>query len=174
MAKKKRVTGRRSHTKQRRPSPYKRSVLMILSVLCLLSGVLGVNAVKLHAKNTAYKQQEAELKTQIKSEQARAEEIKEYEQYVQTDDYMKEIAEDKLNLVDPNEIVFKPIKGIVTESTNPGKDGYRILRKITPGEKVLLEFFFFYANNEPKSVPARDLGDCRDNLRNLRSVFLTV
>ena len=29
---------------------------------------------------------------------------------VQTDDYMKEIAEDKLNLVDPNEIVFKPIK----------------------------------------------------------------
>ena len=62
MAKKKRVTGRRSHTKQ------------------------------------------------IKSEQARAEEIKEYEQYVQTDDYMKEIAEDKLNLVDPNEIVFKPIK----------------------------------------------------------------
>ena len=161
MAKKKRVTGRRSHTKQRRPSPYKRSVLMILSVLCLLSGVLGVNAVKLHAKNTAYKQQEAELKTRIKSEQARAEEIKEYEQYVQTDDYMKEIAEDKLNLVDPNEIVFKPI-------------GYRILRKITPGEKVLLEFFFFYANNEPKSVPARDLGDCRDNLRNLRSVFLTV
>ena len=107
MAKKKRVTGRRSHTKQRRPSPYKRSVLMILSVLCLLSGV---HAVKLHAKNTAYKQQEAELKTQIKSEQARAEEIKEYEQYVQTDDYMKEIAEDKLNLVDPNEIVFKPIK----------------------------------------------------------------
>ena len=83
---------------------------MILSVLCLLSGVLGVNAVKLHANNTAYKQQEAELKTQIKSEQARAEEIKEYEQYVQTDDYMKEIAEDKLNLVDPNEIVFKPIK----------------------------------------------------------------
>ena len=76
MAKKKRVTGRRSHTKQRRPS----------------------------------KQQEAELKKQIKSEQARAEEIKEYEQYVQTDDYMKEIAEDKLNLVDPNEIVFKPIK----------------------------------------------------------------
>ena len=67
MAKKKRVTGQRSHTKQRRPSPYKRSVLMILSVLCLLSGVLGVNAVKLHAKNTAYKQQEAELKAQISS-----------------------------------------------------------------------------------------------------------
>ena len=33
---------------------------------------------------------------------------------------------------------------------------------------------FIYASNEPKSVLARDLGDCRDNLRNSRSVFLIV
>ena len=33
---------------------------------------------------------------------------------------------------------------------------------------------FIYASNEPKSVPARDLGDCRDNLRNARSVVLIV
>ena len=33
---------------------------------------------------------------------------------------------------------------------------------------------FFYASNEPKSVLARDLGDCRGNLRNSRSVFLIV
>ena len=32
----------------------------------------------------------------------------------------------------------------------------------------------FCAGNEPKSVLARDLGDCRDNLRNSRSVFLIV
>ena len=31
-----------------------------------------------------------------------------------------------------------------------------------------------YASNEPKPVYARDLGDCRDNLRNSRSVFLIV
>ena len=35
-------------------------------------------------------------------------------------------------------------------------------------------FLFIYASNEPKSVLARDLGDCRDNLRNSRSVFLIV
>ncbi|RHS48207.1 hypothetical protein DW962_15075 [Blautia sp. AM46-5] len=34
--------------------------------------------------------------------------------------------------------------------------------------------FLMYASNEPKSVHARDLGDCRDNLRNSRSVFLIV
>ena len=37
---------------------------------------------------------------------------------------------------------------------------------------VTLAAFFIYANNEPKSVLAQDLGDCRDNLRNSRSVFL--
>ena len=39
---------------------------------------------------------------------------------------------------------------------------------------LLLSAYFFYASNEPKSVLARDLGDCRDNLRNSRSVFLIV
>ena len=33
---------------------------------------------------------------------------------------------------------------------------------------------FIYAGNEPKSVLARDLGDCRNNLRNSQSVFLIV
>ena len=37
-----------------------------------------------------------------------------------------------------------------------------------------LAVLFIYACNEPKSVLARDLGDCRDNLRNSRSVFLIV
>ena len=34
--------------------------------------------------------------------------------------------------------------------------------------------FLIYAGNEQKSVPARDTGDCRDNSRNSRSVFLIV
>ena len=34
--------------------------------------------------------------------------------------------------------------------------------------------FFIYASNEPKSVLARDLGDCRDNLRSSQSVLLIV
>ncbi len=34
--------------------------------------------------------------------------------------------------------------------------------------------FLIYASNEPKSVLARDLGDCRDNLRNTLREFLIV
>ena len=34
--------------------------------------------------------------------------------------------------------------------------------------------FFIYANNEPKSALAHDLGDCCDNKGNSRSVFSLV
>ena len=47
---------------------------------------------------------------QIKEEKKRAKEVEAYEAYVKTDDYVKEIAEEKLGLVDPNEIIFKPAK----------------------------------------------------------------
>ena len=43
---------------------------------------------------------------------------------------------------------------------------------VSPGDDV--SGAFIYASNEPKSVLARDLGDCRDNLRNSQSVFLIV
>ena len=45
-------------------------------------------------------------------------------------------------------------------------------RKNETGRSVTLSGLLFYASNEPKSVFARDLGDCRDNLRNSQSVFL--
>lgn len=100
----KRKAGRRSSALRR----HRRSVLLVCMVLVILSGVLAVSSVKLHTKNAQYKAQEEELEQQIKKEEQRAEEVKEYEEYVQTDDYIKETAEEKLGLVDPNEIVFKP------------------------------------------------------------------
>lgn len=33
---------------------------------------------------------------------------------------------------------------------------------------------YFFADNEQKSVLARDLGDCRENLGNVQSTFLIV
>ena len=81
---------------------------MICAVLVCLTGALAVSSVRLQAKNAQYKAQEAELEEQIRDEKERAGEIDEFEEYVKTDDYIKEMAEDKLNLVDPNEIVFKP------------------------------------------------------------------
>lgn len=104
-------TGRQQNRKKNsRLRHYKRSILMICMVLMFLSGALAIGSVSLHAKNAEYKAQEEELQAQIKEEQQRSEEIDEFEEYVKTDDYIKDTAEEKLGLVDPNEIVFKPSK----------------------------------------------------------------
>ena len=80
--------------------------MLISMILVLLVGVLAVNAVSLRSRNAQYKKQEAELEAQIKEEKKRAKEVEAYEAYVKTDDYVKEIAEEKLGLVDPNEIIL--------------------------------------------------------------------
>ena len=106
---KRKGTGRqRGRRKNSRLGRYKRSILMICSVLAVLSGVLAVNSLRLQARNTEYKEQEEELRSQIDDEKKRAEEIEEFKEYVKTDEYVKETAEEKLDLVDPNEIIFKP------------------------------------------------------------------
>lgn len=96
--------------RQNKLSRNRRGVLLTGMVLVLLTGVLAFGSLSLKAKNDEYKAQEAELKTQIEEEQARSKEVEQFKAYVQTDDYIKDIAEDKLGLVDPNEIIFKPIK----------------------------------------------------------------
>lgn len=100
----------RSRRRKRNPGlrHYKRSILMICMVLMFLMGALGVSSLSLYAKDNEYKEQEEELQAQIEEEEQRSEEIDEFEEYVKTDDYIKELAEDKLGLVDPDEIIFKP------------------------------------------------------------------
>ena len=47
-------------------------------------------------------------------------------------------------------------------------------RKNETGRSVTLSGLLFYASNESKSVFARDLGDCRVNLKNTLCKFLIV
>ena len=50
---------------------------------------------------------EEALMQEIAAEEARAEEIAEYEKYTQTKKYVEEIAKEKLGLVYEGEIIFK-------------------------------------------------------------------
>ena len=94
---------RRVRKKKSRLGRHRKSVLMISAVLVMLCGVLTVNSFTLMAKNRNYEEQERELQNQIEEQK----EIEEYKEYVNSDEYVKEAAEEKLNLVDPNEIIFK-------------------------------------------------------------------
>lgn len=87
---------------------HKKSVVIIYTVLGMLAATLAVNSVSLYARNQVYKQQEAELEAQIEEQKTRADKVEEYKEYIKTDDYIKDVAEEKLGLVDPDEILFRP------------------------------------------------------------------
>ena len=99
----------RKKRRRRRSGQYKhkRSMLAVSFVILLLAAVLFMNGISLREKERAYRAQEAELKQQIEEEKARASEIDDLEQYVGTDEYVEEVAKDKLGLVNENEIIFK-------------------------------------------------------------------
>lgn len=86
---------------------HRQSVFAIVAVLILLVAVVSVNAMTLRAKEKSYRAQEMELAEQIEEEKARAKEIDELEKYVGTDEYVEEVAKEKLGLVHENEIIFK-------------------------------------------------------------------
>ena len=88
---------------------YKKSVTWIAVILVVVTACMGVSAISLQKKNDTYKQQEEELIDQIEEEQKKTEEVEEFKEYVGTEEYIKEMAEDKLGLVDPDEIVFKAV-----------------------------------------------------------------
>ena len=75
---------RRGRKKTSRLRRYKRSILMICTVLVFLSGALAVSSIRLQAKNAQYKAQEEELEAQIREEEKRAQEVEEFEDYVKT------------------------------------------------------------------------------------------
>ena len=85
---------------------HKRSIVAITAVIILLCGMVIVHGMALKKSNDAYKVQEEELQTQIDAEKERSEEINKLKKYVGTDEYIEEVAREKLGLVGPNERVY--------------------------------------------------------------------
>ena len=94
-------------SRKKRRLQHRISVISISCVVLMLMVILGVGSISLHEKNRNYKAQEAQLQEQIAAEMARAEEIAELEAYVGSDQYVEDVAKEKLGLINPNEIIFK-------------------------------------------------------------------
>lgn len=97
----------RRRQQKKRVQRHKRSVLAVSSVILLLLVMVSVNGITLRAKEKSYVVQETELKKQIKEEKSRASKIDELEDYVGTDEYVEDVAREKLGLVHEGEIIFK-------------------------------------------------------------------
>ena len=86
---------------------HKRSMLAVSSVIVMLMVAVSVNSVTLRAQEQEYQTQISDLETQIEEEKTRTEEIDDLEEYVGTDEYVEDVAKDKLGLIHENEIIFR-------------------------------------------------------------------
>lgn len=79
-------------------------ILIVLAVF----GVSAVGGIRLRQKNLTYQKREEALLEAIAEEEARSEEIADFEAYTKTKKYVEDVAKERLGLVYEDEIIFKP------------------------------------------------------------------
>ncbi len=96
---------------KKRPKRSRRSrrngVFMISAVVLVLCFILTYNSFGMKASLREKNEQIEELQAQVKEQEEIQENLVKESEYIKSDDYIEEIARDKLGLVHDNEIVFK-------------------------------------------------------------------
>ncbi|SOB98331.1 septum formation initiator family protein [Pseudobutyrivibrio ruminis] len=77
--------------------------VIMLFMICVMT----VQMVRLYDKNQDLKKQEESLQSQVDEANEKSEQLKEYEEYVGTDEYIESEASQKLGLTHDNWIIFK-------------------------------------------------------------------
>ena len=86
------------------------TLLGITLVVASLAAAINLRGTSLKAKDLEYQVKEANLIRQVEEEQDRSEELEERRVFVQTKQYIEQVAKEKLGLVNPDEILLKPAK----------------------------------------------------------------
>ena len=79
----------------------------IIIVLALLMVVMVFQLVSLSRKQKDYAREEQNLKKELAQEKVKSDELKDYEAYTKTEEYIENMARMKGGLVKENEIVFR-------------------------------------------------------------------
>ncbi len=83
-------------------------MILIILVVCILIIALAVQCASIADKNDAYAHQIENLAQKITEEQGRSEYIESFRNYTHTDAYTEKVAREKLGLVYPDEVIFRP------------------------------------------------------------------
>lgn len=86
------------------------ALIGITFVVFSLAVTVTIKGSSLKDKDLEYQIKEENLMVQKEKEKDRAAELSEYRIYVQTKQYIEEVAKQKLGLVNPDEILLKPSK----------------------------------------------------------------
>ena len=92
----------------RRKRQNRLGMFLVTLVVLMLLVVVSINSVGLRQKYASHQEREQALEDQINAEEDRKLQIEEYRKYTQTKKYVEEVAKDKLGLVNPGEIIYKP------------------------------------------------------------------
>lgn len=103
---------RKEKSKMARPRKRNRkenrfSIFLAVIVVILLTTMVGFKSIGLKQKRDQYLEEQTQLTKQIQKEEARSQEIAEYEKYTHTRKYIEEVARDKLGLIYEGEILFR-------------------------------------------------------------------
>lgn len=101
-----RYQSRYKKPKKKKLSPY--TVLGIIILCLVLCGTVTYKRIILDRQSKKYKAKIEQLQEEQEVQAERTEELEEFKKYVKTDEYVEEIARDKLGLVHEGEIVFEP------------------------------------------------------------------
>ncbi|MDK2965152.1 MAG: hypothetical protein PWP53_764 [Lacrimispora sp.] len=101
---------RKSRRKRKDRWGNRMTLIGITFVVFSLAVIVTIEGASLKEKELEYQYRLQNLQAQVDKEQNRAKELEEYRVYVQTKQYIEEVAKQKLGLVKPDEILLKPQK----------------------------------------------------------------
>ncbi|SDM99268.1 septum formation initiator family protein [Lachnospira pectinoschiza] len=78
-----------------------------VAVLAMFALLLINNQMNLNAKNRELESQINEVQSQVDEETQRANDLEDYQEYIQSKKFVEEIAKNKFGLICPDEIIFK-------------------------------------------------------------------
>ncbi len=96
---------RKERLKRRRK---RSSALLIVGILFCAIVVAGVGSVQALWKRGELDKREQELQVRLEEEEKRSEDLKEYEAYVNSDEYVEDVAREKLGMAYADEIILMP------------------------------------------------------------------
>ena len=90
----------------RRKTHNRMSMILITVVVIVMTIIVGYSVFEMNLELKAKQERIDSLNEQIADEEQRKEEIEEYKEYVETDEFVEDTAREKLGLVYEDEVVF--------------------------------------------------------------------
>lgn len=94
--------------KRRRRASHKLGMAAVTLVVAAMLCVLSVKMTSLRERDEVYAARESALEKQLETEKERSEQLEEQRIYVQTKQYIEEMARERWGLVHPGELILQP------------------------------------------------------------------